>query len=106
MAERRAKRFQPKEPVAVTVTAGGHNFVAAMADISATGLRVRCSQQLHAGTIVRLVIGSLHHGVHTMAVVSRTDEWGAAFEFRHMTMTDREALRKLLQKLSNAAIET
>jgi hypothetical protein len=104
MAGRRAKRFESKYPVPVTVTGGGLHFVAPMADVSSNGVRVRCGEPLKAGAIFRLIIGTLRQAVHTPAVVRRVDGSGASFEFRGMTMTDRELLRKMLFRLSAATI--
>lgn len=105
MGERRAKRFESKDPVPVTVTGIGIHFNAPMADISANGIRINCKEKVEPGTHVQLIIGKLPHGVHVTAVVRRRLHSGVALEFRYLSATDRELLRKLLVRLSAATIE-
>jgi hypothetical protein len=73
-----------------------------LADLSTTGLLVRCSEDLPLGTVGRMAIPVGYETCRVVAVAKRRlPAVGMAFEFSHMVPHDRELLRRLLLRISN-----
>ena len=105
MPGRRAKRFDLAQVIPVAVEAGARRFLGVVMDISSTGVLVRCDDLLPTGAIAQLAIGKDRESVRTLAVVRRVVPGiGLGFEFRNMSITNRDFLNRLLRHLSHESI--
>ncbi len=97
MAGRRAKRVQVLRRIPVGFQGGDVSFTADLVDISRSGLLVRCSYHLPAGTIGRVGISlGVEMFRSVVTVRRRVEPIGLAFEFTQMTQRDRHLLHRVI----------
>ena len=103
MAGRKAKRVQAVQIVPVGIQGGDTYFTAQLVDISRSGLLVRCTEDLPAGTMGRIGIPMGAETLRIVAIVRRrVPGIGLAFEFVQMTYRDRALLHRLIMRLELA----
>lgn len=97
MAGRRFKRVKPVRKVIVSFMGGGVHFSGELADLSESGILIRCTQELPLETTGQLAIEMSPETFRTIAVVKRhVAGVGVAFQFIQMSPHDRERLRRLM----------
>ncbi len=100
MAGRRAKRIKPARKVTVSFMGPGVHFTGELADLSESGILIRCSKKLPLDTMGRLAIDMLPETFRTVAVLKRhVPGVGVALQFTQMTPQDRERLHRLILRL-------
>src|SRR5258708_513190 len=99
-ARRRARRVRPTEPIIVAFIGSGIRSAGKVADLSMTGVLVRCSEPFAVGTVVRMGIGMGQETIRMVATAKRyVQNVGTAFEFTQMAHRDRSVLRRLILRI-------
>jgi hypothetical protein len=97
---RKATRYSANVKVYVGILGVGLRLTGRLVDLSMTGVLMRTSETLEAGTSVRLGVELGVDTFRTVAVVRRTVPGvGIAFEFAQMGQRDRQLLGRLLQTM-------
>lgn len=101
MAGRVVERHKPTTPIRAVFIGADVQLAGEIVDISLTGVLVRCPSDLRPGTVGKLGFELGHDTFRASASVRRVVPGvGLAFKFLNMTPIDRQALHKLVMRLS------
>jgi hypothetical protein len=101
VAGRRAKRFKAPITIPVAFQGGDKRFTGDLVNVSTTGILLRCNEDMELGAMGKMAIPVGHETSRVVAIAKRRlPGIGIAFEFTHMSMHDRELLRRLLMRLA------
>jgi hypothetical protein len=88
----------------VAFQGGDKRFTGDLVDLSTTGLLLRCSEDMALGSMGKMAIPVGHETCRAVVVAKRRlPGIGIAFEFTHLSIHDRELLRRLLMRMAGAA---
>jgi len=100
MAGRRAKRVKPVRKIKAGFLGPGVHFTGELVDLSASGLLIRCSNNVEKGTVGRLGIEMGQDTIRILAEVQRViPNVGVAFEFIRMRPRNRELILRLIMRV-------
>jgi hypothetical protein len=72
-----------------------------MVDVSTTGILLRCNEDMALGSMGKMAIPVGHETCRPVVIAKRRlPGIGIAFEFTHLSIHDRELLRRLLMRLA------